>query len=74
MNDDVEVTHEERLQDLARAYAQLRESSGGFSDPPKASALAQLSIAMSLLEREAYTEEEDEESDEDEEDEEDGEF
>jgi hypothetical protein len=70
MNDDVEVTQEERLQDLARAYVQLRDSSGGTADPQKAAALAQLSIAMSLLEREAYAEEEYEESDEDEEEEE----
>jgi hypothetical protein len=70
MNDDVEVTQEERLQDLTRAYAQLRESSGGTADPQKAAALAQLSIAISLLERESYAEEEYEESDEDEEEDE----
>lgn len=76
MNDEVEVTHEERLQDLTQAYIQLRESSGGAADPQKAAALAQLSIAMSLVER-TYAEglyeegeDEDEEGDEDEEDEE----
>ena len=72
MNDDIELTQEERLQDLARAYVELRESSGGASDPAKASALAHLSIAMSLLERDAYAEAEYEE-DEDEEEEEDDE-
>ncbi|HLI96661.1 MAG TPA: hypothetical protein VKT72_11325 [Candidatus Baltobacteraceae bacterium] len=73
MNDDVEITPEERLHDLARAYVHLREGSGGIADPQKAAALAQLSIAMSLLERE-YAEGEYEESGEDEEDEEDDDF
>lgn len=72
MNDDIEVTQEERLHDLAQAYVNLRESSGGAADPQKAAAMAQLSIAMSLIEREAYgeseyEEEEDEEEDEDQE-------
>ena len=69
MNNDVEITQEERLQDLARAYERLRvEVSGsGSVDPHKATALAQLSIAMSLLERDAYSEEEYEEDEEDEE-------
>lgn len=69
MNDDIELTQEERLQDLARVYVELRESSGGASDPAKASALAHLSIAMSLLERDSYAEGEYEEEDEGEEDE-----
>lgn len=74
MSDDIEVSQDERLQDLAQAYTQLRESSGGAADPQKASALAQLSIAMSLIER-GYAEglyedgEEDDESEDDEEDE-----
>lgn len=69
MNEDIELTQEERLQDLARVYVDLRESSGGASDPAKASALAQLSIAMSLLERDTYAEGEYEEEGESEEDE-----
>lgn len=72
MDDEVEVTQEERLQDLTQAYVQLRESSGGSADPQKALALAQLSIAMSLIER-GYAEglyEEGEEGEEDEDEEE----
>jgi hypothetical protein len=68
MDDDLEITQDERLQDLSRVYVQLREASGGTGDPQKAAALAQLSIAMSLLER-AYAQAEYEESDEGEEDE-----
>lgn len=70
MNDPIEVTQDERLQDLARAYMNVRESLGNSNDPQKATALAQLSIAMSLIEREAYAEGEYEEGDEEEEDEE----
>lgn len=74
MNEEVEVTQDERLQDLTQAYIQLRESSGGAADPQKALALAQLSIAMSLIERGyaegLYEEGEEGEEDEDEEDEE----
>ena len=68
MNDDIEITQEERLRDLTQAYAKLRSDIGtGAVDPGKAAALAQLSIAISLLEREAYGEGEDEdEEDEDE--------
>lgn len=69
MNDEVEVTQDERLQDLTQAYIELRESSGGAADPQKATALAQLSIAMSLIER-GYAEGQYEESEDDEEDEE----
>lgn len=69
MNDPIEVTQDERLQDLARTYMNVRESLGNSNDAQKAAALAQLSIAMSLIEREAYGEGEYEESDEDEEDE-----
>lgn len=68
MNDEVEVTQDERLHDLTQAYIQVRESSGGAADPQKATALAQLSIAMSLIER-GYAEGLYEESEEDEEDE-----
>jgi hypothetical protein len=70
MNDDIEVTQEERLQDLARAYMNVRESLGNSNDAQKATALAQLSIAMSLIEREGYAEGEFEESDEEDEEEE----
>lgn len=74
MNDEVEITQDERLQDLTQAYIQLRESSGGAADPQKALALAQLSIAMSLIERGyaegLYEESEEDEEDEDEEEEE----
>lgn len=72
MNNGVEISAEERLQDLARAYERLRVevSGGGNVDPQKATALAQLSIAMSLLERDAYSEEEYEEDEEDEDEEE----
>jgi hypothetical protein len=69
MNDDLEVTQEERLHDLAQAYVQLRESARGSADPAKASAMAQLSIAITMIEREGYAEGEYEE-DEDGEDEE----
>lgn len=74
MNDDLEVTQDERLQDLARAYVNVRQSLGDGADAPKAAALAQLSIAMSLLEREAFGEEEYEESDEEDEEDEDEEI
>lgn len=70
MNDDLELTQDERLRDLTQAYLELRSSLGtGAVDAQKAKALAQLSIAMSLLERDAYAEgeyEEDEEEDEEE--------
>lgn len=68
MNDDVEVTQEERLQDLSQAYLNVRQSLGSAADPQKATALAQLSIAMSLIER-GYAEGLYEESEEDEEEE-----
>lgn len=70
MNDPIEVTQDERLQDLARAYMNVRESLGNSNDPQKAAALAQLSIAMSMIEREAYAEGEYEGGDEDEEEDE----
>jgi hypothetical protein len=70
MNDDVELTQEERLRDLAEAYVQLRESIRGSADPAKASAMAHLSIAMSLIEREGYAEGEYEEEEDDEEEDE----
>jgi hypothetical protein len=72
MNDDIELTQEDRLNDLTSAYARLRDDIGsGAVDPQKATALAQLSIAISLLERESYGEGEYEEGeDEEEEDEE----
>lgn len=72
MNEDFELTQEDRLNDLTSAYVNLRNDLGtGAVDPQKASALAQLSIAISMLEREAYGEGEYEESeDEEEEDEE----
>lgn len=71
MNDDIELTQDERLRDLAQAYVELRSTTLGTGavDPEKAKALAQLSMAMSLLERDAYAEGEYEE-DEDEEDQE----
>ena len=69
MNEDMELTPDDRLSDLTAAYINLRGSMGsGGADAEKATALAQLSIAMSLLEREAYAEGEYEEG-EDEEDE-----
>ncbi len=70
MNEDIELTQEDRLNDLTSAYVTLRNTlSTGTIDTEKASALAQLSIAISLLEREAYGESEGEyEEDEDEED------
>ncbi|HET6894522.1 MAG TPA: hypothetical protein VFH72_03975 [Candidatus Baltobacteraceae bacterium] len=76
MNEDIELTQEDRLNDLTSAYVTLRNTlSAGTIDTEKASALAQLSIAISLLEREAYSEsegeyeeeEDDEEEDDDEE-------
>jgi hypothetical protein len=71
MNDDVELTHEERLRDLTQTYVKLRNNLGtGAVDPEKAKALAQLSIAMSLIEREAYGEEDYDEEPEDEDEEE----
>lgn len=74
MNDEVEVTQEERLQDLSQAYLNVRQSLGNNADAQRATALAQLSIAMSLIERGfaegLYEESEDEEEDEDEEDDE----
>lgn len=69
MNEDIELTQEDRLNDLTSAYVTLRNTlSTGTIDTEKASALAQLSIAISLLEREAYGESEYEEGEEDEED------
>jgi hypothetical protein len=72
MNDDIELTHEERLNDLTSAYVKLRNNIGtGAVDPEKATALAQLSIAISMLEgEESYGEEEYEEQEEEDEDEE----
>lgn len=74
MNDEVEVTQEERLHDLSQAYLNVRQSLGNNADAQRATALAQLSIAMSLIERGfaegLYEESEDEEEDEDEEDDE----
>lgn len=71
MNEDVELTQEDRLNDLTSAYVKLRNSLGtGAIDPEKATALAQLSIAISMLEREAYGEGEYEEEEEEEDDEE----
>lgn len=69
MNDEVEVTQEERLQDLSQAYLNVRQSLGNGADAQKATALAQLSIAISLIER-GYAEGLYEESEEDEEEEE----
>ncbi len=70
MNEDIELSQEDRLADLTSAYVKLRNNLGtGAIDPEKATALAQLSIAISMLEREAYGEGEYEEDEEDEEDE-----
>lgn len=70
MNDDIELTQEDRLADLTSAYVKLRNDLGtGAIDPGKATALAQLSIAISLIEREAYGESEYEEEEEEEEEE-----
>jgi len=70
MNEDIELTQEDRLNDLTSAYVTLRSTLGtGVVDAEKAGALAQLSIAISLLEREAYGEAEYEEDEEDEDDE-----
>ncbi|HKU67820.1 MAG TPA: hypothetical protein VJP85_08590 [Candidatus Baltobacteraceae bacterium] len=70
MNEDIELTQEDRLADLTSAYVKLRGNLGtGAVDPEKATALAQLSIAISMLERESYAEgeyEEEEEEDEEE--------
>jgi hypothetical protein len=71
MNDEIELTQEDRLADLTSAYVKLRNNLGtGAVDPEKATALAHLSIAISMLERESYGEEEFEEEEEDEEEEE----
>ena len=72
MNTQTEVSSEERLADLSQAYGRLRdEVNGGVTvDAQKATALAHLSIAISLLERDAYAEEEYAEDDEDEDDDE----
>ena len=71
MNEDIELTQEDRLNDLTTAYVKLRNNLGtGAIDPEKATALAQLSIAISMLEREAYGEGEYEEEEEEEDDEE----
>ena len=68
MNEDIELTQEDRLADLTSAYVKLRNSLGtGSVDPDKATALAQLSVAISMLEREGYAEGEYEEDEEDEE-------
>lgn len=70
MNEDIELTQEDRLADLTSAYVKLRNNLGtGAVDPEKATALAQLSIAISMLERESYSEDEFEEEEEDEEEE-----
>jgi hypothetical protein len=70
MNEELEITQEERLADLTSAYVKLRNDLGtGAIDPGKANALAQLSIAISMLEREAYGEGEYEEDEEEEEEE-----
>ena len=67
MDEDIELTQEDRLADLTSAYVKLRNSLGsGAVDPDKATALAQLSVAISMIEREAYAEGEYEESEEDE--------
>lgn len=72
MNTETGISQDERLTDLSQAYARLRdELNGGVTvDAQKATALAHLSIAISLLEREAYAEEEYEEDEEDEDEEE----
>lgn len=71
MNDDIELSQEERLRDLTKAYVELRNSLGtGAVDAEKARALAQLSIAMTMLEGDEFSEEDfEEDEDEDEEDE-----
>jgi hypothetical protein len=75
MNGSMQISADDRLEDLTQAYSRLREEikAGATVDAQKATALAQLSIALSLLERDAYTEEdEDEYEEEDGEDGEDG--
>ena len=71
MTTGIEISTDERLADLSQAYARLRDelNGGATVDAQKATALAHLSIAISLLEREAYAEEEYEEDEEDEDEE-----